>query len=81
MLEGVTSGNHGAQSVWAANLRAGFPDGVPYQTVFSELASQGYVSNTYSGTVTLSNTPEPGTMMFLMTGIGLIGLGKFRRRL
>jgi len=83
VLQGMTSGNPGAQSTWAANLRSGFPTGVPYQTVFSELASQGYVSNTYSGTITLfapSTVPEPGTMVFFLTGAGLIGLCALLRR-
>jgi len=80
VLQGVTSGNPGLQSTWAANLRSGFPTGVPYQTVFSELATQGFVSNTYSGTITLFPTPEPGTMVFFLTGAGLIGLCALLRR-
>ncbi len=83
VLEGVTSGNPGKQSTWAANLRSGFPVGMPYQAVFAELASQGYVSNTYSGTITLtapSTVPEPGTMVFFVTGAGLIGLCALLRR-
>jgi len=83
VLEGVTSGNPGKQSTWAANLRSGFPVGMPYQSVFALLSSQGYVSNTFSGTITLtapSTVPEPGTMVFFLTGAGLIGLCALLRR-
>lgn len=65
---------------WIGNFTAQF--GIPYQTVFADLATNHYVTNSYSGTITLftSTTPEPGTLG-LMIGTALMGLGVSLRRL
>lgn len=44
---------------WAGNFTAQFPSGTPYQTLLSELATNGYVSTTFSGTITLAVTVPP----------------------
>lgn len=83
-FDGVTSGNPGTQSSWVGNFTSQFPVGTPYQSVFAELQAKGYVSNTFSGTITLippvtTFTPEPGSMV-LMIGAGMIGLSFLWRR-
>ena len=79
VFEGVTAGNPSFQSKWTGNFTAQFPLGSNYQAVFAQLSSQGYVSNTFSGTITLSTVPEPGTIV-VMIGAGLVGLSLFLRR-
>jgi len=67
---------------WAGNFTSQFPLGDPYQTVFGQLSVNGYVSNTFSGTITLtttSGTPEPASLGLMM--IGLTGFLFLRRRL
>lgn len=76
VFDGNTSDS---SSVWTGNFTSQF--GVPYQTVFAELATNGYATDTFSGVITLSLTPEPGTLGFIMIGCGLIGLGVGLRRL
>jgi hypothetical protein len=68
---------------WIGNFTAQFPGSTPYQTVLSELATNGYVSNTFSATITLTppiTIPEPGTMSLMMIGTGLVGLASILRR-
>jgi PEP-CTERM motif len=60
------------------NFNSQFP-GIPYQTVLSDLATNGYVSNTFSATITLM-VPEPGTMVFMLMGSALIGIAALLRR-
>jgi len=79
VFEGVTAGNPGFQSKWTGNFTAQFPLGSNYQAVFAQLQSQGFVSNTFSGTITLTPLPEPTTMV-LVIGAGLIGLSVLLRR-
>jgi hypothetical protein len=63
---------------WVGNFNSQFP-GIPYQTVLSDLATNGYVSNTFSATITLM-VPEPGTMVFMLMGSALIGIAALLRR-
>ena len=63
---------------WTGNFSAQFPANTPFQTVFSELSTNGYVSNTFSATISLT-LPEPGTMSLMVIGCGLIGLAALRR--
>jgi hypothetical protein len=55
----------------------------PFQTVLAELAANGSVSNTYSGTfnatVVPTTTPEPASMALL--GVGLLTAGWRRKKL
>jgi hypothetical protein len=48
--------------------------------VLANLATNGFVSNTFSGQITLV-APEPGTMPFLLLGAGMIACATFLRRL
>jgi hypothetical protein len=74
VLQGVT--NDG-QSVWVGNFTAQF--GVPYQTVLAQLNANGFVTNSYSATFTVSNAvPEAGTMSML--GLGLVLFSTVLRR-
>jgi len=76
VLAGVT--NDGL-STWTANFTAQF--GVPFQTVLGNLASSGFVNNTYSATVTVTpnaGVPEAGTMSLL--GLGLVLVSTLARR-
>jgi len=60
--------------------------GTPYQTVLEDLAANGFASNTFAATITLSGTPtttpvpEPGSMGLTMIRVGLIA-ASLRRRL
>jgi hypothetical protein len=68
---------------WVGNFNSQFPGNTPFQTVFQNLATNGYVSNTFSATITLiaeATTPEPGTMEFTMIGAGFICLAVLLRR-
>jgi len=73
-------------SSWVGNFETSFP-GIPYQTVLNNLAANGYVSETFSGTIELTpntivitSTPEPTTLGLIGTGVALLLLGKFRQR-
>jgi MYXO-CTERM domain-containing protein len=80
VLSGVT--NDG-QSTWIANFSSQFNK--PFQAVFADLGTAGFVSNTYSATFTLSlanQTPEPPPSTLMGLGLGLVVLaGGLRRRL
>lgn len=82
VMEGMTTSG----SSWVGNFETSFP-GIPYQTVLNNLAANGYVSETFSGTIELTpntivitSTPEPTTLGLIGTGVSLLLLGKFRQR-
>jgi hypothetical protein len=80
VLEGITN-TPGV--TWSGNFTSQFPSGTPYQTVFADLQTNGYVSNTFSAAITLSppsSVPEPASLGLMTIGIGLIALGVLRRR-
>jgi hypothetical protein len=77
-FEGITAGNPGGQSRWVGNFTSQFPLGSTYQSVFAQLQANGFVSNTFSGTISLV-VPEPGTPVF-MIGAGLVGIALVLRR-
>jgi hypothetical protein len=78
VLEGVTD-TPGIS--WTGNFGSQFT--TPYQSVLANLASKGYVSNTFSATISLTGTPttipEPGSMGLTMIGMGLIATFVGRR--
>ena len=78
VMTGVTAGNPNPQQIWIGNFTAQFS--TPYQTVFANLAANGYVSDTYSGTILLENSPAPEPGALIMIGSGLLGLGVLLRR-
>ena len=78
VFEGITDTPN---IIWTGNFTSQFPNATPFQTVFEELAANGYVSNTFSGTISLTlNTPEPGTLGLMMIGGGMLGLASLLRR-
>jgi len=76
-FNGITNDTPGV--VWSGTFTSQF-NTQPFQTVLANLAANGFVSNTYSGNITLSAAavPEPATL--LMIGGGLIGLAALVRR-
>jgi len=79
-MGGITNDS---SSTWTGIFASQF-NTIPYQTVLQQLGTNGFVSNTFSGQITLvapTNTPEPGTMPFLLLGAGMIGCATFLRRL
>jgi hypothetical protein len=65
---------------WTGTFSSQFA-AVPYQTVLANLASNGFVFNTYSAQITLSPVPEPGSLSFLLLGSGMIASATLLRRL
>jgi hypothetical protein len=81
VFEGTTAGNSGTQSHWVGNFTSQFPLGTPYQTLLSQLSQNGFVSNTFSGTITLlTPVPEPDTMILLGAGLLVVSLSVRRLR-
>jgi hypothetical protein len=48
--------------------------------VLAALTTNGFVSNTFAGQITLTVIPEPGTLAFLLLGTGMIACPTLRRR-
>jgi hypothetical protein len=82
VFEGVTDTTG---VTWTGNFTSQFPSSTPFQTVISDLTTNGYVSNTFSATITLippaTTTPEPGTMGLIGVGGGFICVSAILRRL
>jgi PEP-CTERM motif len=79
-MGGITNDS---SSTWTGIFASQF-NTIPYQTLLSQLSTNGFVSNTFSGQITLvapTTTPEPGTMPFLLLGAGMIAGATFLRRL
>jgi hypothetical protein len=70
-FEGIT-GTPGV--TWAGGFTSQFPANTPYQTVFANLATNGFVADTFSATIVLAGSPtpapEPGTISLFTFGIG-----------
>jgi hypothetical protein len=82
VFDGVTAGNS-PNGTWTGNFTSQFDLGTPYQTVFADLAANGYVQNTFSATITLrppAPIPEPATIALSGGVLVLVGL-VFRSRL
>jgi len=80
-FQGVTAGNPNPQEIWTGNFTSQFPLGSSYQAILGNLATNGFVSNTFSATISLSpapTVPEPGSSF--MIGAGLIGIAALLRR-
>ena len=75
VFSGVTSDG---LSRWFANFTAQF--GVPYQSVLTDLGTNGFVSNTYSATVTVTPLPEPDGVTMMGIGLGLVAFSLRLRR-
>jgi hypothetical protein len=52
-----------------------------YQAAIAQLNANGFISNTFSGQITLSVVPEPGSLSFLLLGSGMIVSATLLRRL
>jgi hypothetical protein len=83
VFEGITAGNP-TPGTWVGNFSATFDLGTPFQKVFADLADKGFVSHTFSGTITLipqpeQPIPEPGTMGLAGGVLLIVGL-VFRKR-
>jgi hypothetical protein len=74
-MTGVTNDS---QSSWTGIFASQF-NTLPYQAVLAQLAANGFVSNTFSGQITLV-IPEPETYTFLLMGSGMIACAAFLRR-
>jgi hypothetical protein len=82
VLEGDT--NNATPGHWAGNFTSQFELGESLQDVLTDLNTKGWVSNTYSGTISLispvqqGGVPEPGTLALM--GSSLVLAGVFMRR-
>jgi hypothetical protein len=74
-MRGITSDS---SSTWTGIFASQF-NTMPYQAVLAQLATNGFVSNTFSGQITLV-TPEPETWSLLVMGVALVGISRFRSR-
>uniref|UniRef100_Q026P2 Uncharacterized protein n=1 Tax=Solibacter usitatus (strain Ellin6076) TaxID=234267 RepID=Q026P2_SOLUE len=67
-------------SVWTGIFASQF-NNIPFQTVLNSLATNGFAANTFSGQITLSAVPEPGSLSFLLLGSGMIASATLLRKL
>ena len=67
-------------ATWTGTFTSQF-NNMTFQQVLTALATNGFVSNTFSGQVTLSPVPEPGSMAFLLLGSGMIVSATLLRRI
>jgi hypothetical protein len=74
VIGGVVSGSPNEQ--WIGTFSANF--NVPLQTVLSAFApgGSGQVQDSYNGTITVFTTPEPGPLVMMGIGLGLLAFWK-----
>jgi hypothetical protein len=75
VFQGIT--NDG-QSKWVGSFTSQF--NVPYQQVFANLGSAGFVTNSYSATFTLTAIPEPDPLLLTSCGLGLLAFSTVLRK-
>ncbi len=74
------AGSEGTNTLWTGNFTSQFTD--PFQTVLSNFAKNGSITNTYSASFNVvssgvfSNTPEMSSLALLGLGLGLMALGR-----
>jgi hypothetical protein len=66
-------------STWTGTFSSQF-NTMPFQSVLNTLNTQGFVSNTFAGQITLTPIPEPETLALLLLGGTLIALSRLRLR-
>jgi hypothetical protein len=67
-------------SNWSGTFTSQF-NTIPFQTILAGLAANGFESNSFSGQITLTTVPEPGSISFLMIGTGMVACATLLRRL
>jgi hypothetical protein len=77
-FQGVTNDNPLVQ--WNGTFTSQF-NTIPFQTVLAALSTNGFVSNTFAGQITLTIIPEPETLSFLLLGGGMIACATLLRRI
>jgi hypothetical protein len=74
----MQGGTNDSMSHWTGIFASQF-NTQSFQAVLAQLGANGFVSNTFSGQITLV-VPEPGTISFLLLGTGMIALATLLRR-
>jgi hypothetical protein len=79
-ISGVTSDG---QSTWSGIFTSEFD--APFQTVLSDFAQNGFVSDSFSGAMTvnieqISAVPEPADFLMMGSGLAVLFLGLWRKK-
>jgi hypothetical protein len=77
-MGGPTLNGNGAN--WTGTFNAPF-NNIPYQTILANLSATGFVQQGFTGQITLTPIPEPGSLSFLLLGSGMIVSATLLRRL